>query len=71
MHSLIELMWKQFKAQQSTYLHLRKEVDATRAEMAKVAERLELLRRLLALEGKEVELPPELEHSSNTSRKIA
>jgi hypothetical protein len=55
-----KLMWKQFIAQQDDFFRLRKEVDITKAEIAKISERMDLLRRLLALEGKEVKIPPEV-----------
>jgi hypothetical protein len=60
MNSLLKLMLKQFVAQQHAYFQLMKEVDGTRAEIAKVSERMELLSRLLALDGKKVLMPESL-----------
>ena len=69
MPSLTRLMGKQFRAQQSKFLGLLEEVNAAKAEMAKVAERLGLLRQLLALEGHDVKLPKELNATSASSRR--
>ncbi|MGB8988256.1 MAG: hypothetical protein WCC37_16760 [Candidatus Sulfotelmatobacter sp.] len=54
------LLWKQFAAERDNYLKIVREVERTKGEIAKTGERLELLSRLLALEGKTVTLPTEV-----------
>lgn len=60
MNSLIGLMSEQFRLQRDEYLRILNEMNQAKAEMAKAEERLKLMHRLLELDGKTVELPPEI-----------
>jgi hypothetical protein len=60
MDSLVAMMLPQFERQQEAYFDLLAEIQDVRAEMAKTAERMDLLRQLLQLDGKEISLPPEV-----------
>jgi len=71
MNSLTPLLWKQFKIQRDEYLKLMAEANRTETEIAKVIERLGLLRRLLRLDGREVKLPAEVEDRSAKGRRKA
>lgn len=57
MDKFAHLLWDQFKAVKEQYLTLREDQKRTEQERQKVLERLDLLRKLLALEGEKVELP--------------
>jgi hypothetical protein len=56
------LMWKRFIAERDGYLDLLREVEEARAQIIKSAERIRIFRKLLALEGKYVDLPSDLEN---------
>lgn len=60
MDNFSHLLWEQFKAVKEQYLGLREEKRRMEQERQKVVERLDLLRKLLALEGKKVDLPENL-----------
>jgi hypothetical protein len=57
---LKSLLWDRFLAERDAYLRLVREKEEAKTELLKVAERLDLLHRLLALEGKKAELPADL-----------
>jgi hypothetical protein len=54
-------LWSQFKIQRDEYLSLLREAEEAKAQVNKSAERIRLLRKLLALEGMQVGVPTELD----------
>jgi hypothetical protein len=56
----MEYLIRQLKSETSRYLWLAEEAKRTRVEVEKTAQRLELLKRLLALEGESVEVSREV-----------
>ncbi|MGA7851087.1 MAG: hypothetical protein WCA13_18450 [Terriglobales bacterium] len=67
----MKIMQKRFNIQRDDYLRLVGKARQAMAEAVKTAERLELLRKLLELEGKQVQLPPELESNRPKHRRSA
>jgi hypothetical protein len=61
MDRLSNAMLSQFESQRDEYLSLLQEAEQTRGMLGRSAERLRLLRGLLALDGRSVELPAQLE----------
>jgi len=61
MHKLSTVLLSQFESQRDEYLSLLREAGEAKARVAKSAERIRLLRKLLALEGRQVDVPIELE----------
>jgi hypothetical protein len=61
----------QFKRQRESYLWLIAEVEKTKAEIQKTLERLDLLRRLLALDGKNVPVPEPISSTAIRRRRCA
>jgi hypothetical protein len=58
MHHLnVTHLFSQFKRQRESYFWLMAEVEKTKAQIEKTVERLDLLRKLLALDGKKVPMP--------------
>ena len=69
--ALLRLMKKRFVEQRDDYLRLRSEERRTIEEMNKVLERLELIGKLLQLEGEKVQLPELAERRIRKWRKSA
>jgi hypothetical protein len=59
-NKLTLLMFKQFEEQKDEYLGLLRDIEQTKTALATSAERLTLLQRLLALDGRHVALPNEV-----------
>ena len=53
MSDLMRIMWQELLAASDNYLELIKNINKLRAEKEKTAERLVLIKRLLAIDGRD------------------
>jgi hypothetical protein len=67
----ISKLLRQFKHQRESYFWLMQEVEKTKSEIEKTVQRLDLLRKLLALDGKDVPMPKPVASTAMRRRRVA